>query len=285
MNKEQENKNKRPLVKLLQEITKEEGVEMKTFSRDWIITLEKNGKVGRIFGYNFSLNDSFSAKAAQDKVATTLLLQDENIPVLEHVLVSHPRILKDYYGREEGNWDFVKDFAKKHDYKIVLKPNNGGGGNGIEFVNSEIDLEIAIQDMHSKNRDIAISPRLDINEEIRCIYLDGEILLAYKKERPSEIIDGEKVFTSNQHNLSKGAEPIILDPGSDEYRQATELAIKASEAIGIRFSSTDVILVNGEYKILEINSGVFMNNFMGYSEENYSIAKEIHRRALQKMFD
>ena len=51
----------------------------------------------------------------------------------------------------------------------------------------------------------------------------------------------------------------------------------------MRFASVDVVETAEGLKVLEINSGVMMENFAGQDEESRSIAKEIYRDAVRKM--
>src|SRR5690242_20812649 len=51
-----------------------------------------------------------------------------------------------------------------------------------------------------------------------------------------------------------GAEPMLI--ADDATRDAcTALAIKAAQAVGIRFASIDVVRADGAWKVLEVNSG------------------------------
>ena len=55
------------------------------------------------------------------------------------------------------------------------------------------------------------------------------------------------------------------------------------EEIGVRFASIDIVSTNEGLKVLEINSGVMMENFAGESPQNYRKAREIYRDAILKM--
>ena len=59
------------------------------------------------------------------------------------------------------------------------------------------------------------------------------------------------------------------------------LAIRAAQAIGIRFASVDIVRVADEWKVLEINSGVMMETLGRYHPE---LANAAYTTALDKLF-
>ena len=91
---------------------------------------------------------------------------------------------------------------------------------------------------------------------------------------------GRKYNLNWKHNLGKGAEPIILQD-EKEKENLTDIALSAAAVIGVNFASVDIIkTAKGEYLILEINSGIMMEQFAKHSEEYYKIAKEIYKKAV-----
>ena len=56
-------------------------------------------------------------------------------------------------------------------------------------------------------------------------------------------------------------------------------------AIGLNFVSVDIVeLEGGELKILEVNSGVMMENLVKLEKDGYEIAKRIYEQAIDNMF-
>ena len=94
-----------------------------------------------------------------------------------------------------------------------------------------------------------------------------------------------KQRTNNwRHNLGLGAEPIITE--DDEVcSKLSELATEASNAVNGKFVSVDIIEVDGNYMVLEINSGVMMEHFASKTAENYKIAEKIYGDAVNLMFN
>ena len=63
---------------------------------------------------------------------------------------------------------------------------------------------------------------------------------------------------------------------------ASRIAIEAAQAIGIRFASVDVVRVGGEWKVLEINSGVMMEALGKLHPE---LVHATYNAALDKVFE
>ena len=60
---------------------------------------------------------------------------------------------------------------------------------------------------------------------------------------------------------------------------------KVIDVIDLDFVSIDIVkLENNEFKIMEINSGVMMENLINLKEDGEKIAKSIYEIAIQKMF-
>jgi len=313
----------RNLVKLVQEIAKEQGLFCTLLSKNWIIKLTQpnTGKSRFIFGYNFELNSATARMLAQDKCAAAEVLQLANVPAVAHELFLHPR-MQAYVG-ETGNWQAIRNYAVKHNYQLVCKPVSGTGGNGVQRVRNQLELEQVIHRLFAKHRSIAISPYYVIEQEFRVIMLDGEAEIIYAKEIPSVMGDGmqtveklgmakygidfwkgliqklttsqmplnvqaipalnEKVRLSWKHNLGLIAQPRIV---RNELLKATlsKLAQQAQAAINIRFASIDIVEINGQWRVMEINAGIMVESFSRASPEAYALSKALYSKAIQRLF-
>ena len=172
-----------------------------------------------------------------------------------------------------------------------------------------------IEKENNKNEKKKVS-NIDLQDN-RIIYLDGEILYIYKKKKPYVTGDGkskvrelinkkfkqepvdlsrnlsfdyipqenEEVTISWKHNLSSGAEPIIVDETDEFLPEIRRVALAAGEAMNIKFASIDVALINNkEILVMEVNGSVCMNKFAEIIPNGYEIAKEIYAKAIDKMF-
>lgn len=239
------------IVGMVKDACREMGVEVRSFSDNWVMELTKGGRSSTVFGYKFGLNNSASASIVQDKVASYLLMTSHGIPAVEHYLIR---------GMDKSLWDQLP--LQKN---MVAKPLVGTGGRGVALYADRARAEQAVK--ASAVEAWALSPYYDIKREIRCVILDGEILLSYEK-RPIER-DGMKFF-----NLGMGAVPVDHHPSESMQR----LAMNAMKALGLRVGAVDsIVCYDGTIMVLEVNDGVMMESFARHSKANKQKAAEIYK--------
>ena len=291
---------------LVKKICEEKGITFSLVSKDWIMVLEKENMVRYISGYKFGINDHAVGQVCEDKYALYDVLKLFSFPLSEYY------ILFSNYKREE-----VFDYFQQNGNDIVVKINEGTCGNGIYHVTNEDELFSRIDELLSKHHSISLSPFYSIQNEYRSIIVDGRVELFYGKKRPIVVGDGEKTvyellcefnpsfFTKLkdhseldfllekgmeyeynwQHNLSRGAIPFYEEDSSLKEKIQT-VALSAAEKLNLRFASVDIIhLESGEVLILEVNSGVMMDNFSKYMDDGEEIAKRIYSKVIDKMFE
>jgi glutathione synthase/RimK-type ligase-like ATP-grasp enzyme len=311
----------RVLVSLLREIAAEGGYSLASFSHNWILRLEKEGRSQHIFGYNFEINSATARMMAADKAATADLLSNAKVPNVEHKLFLHPKLAT--YVSSAGNWDAMQAYAQKKGFPLVIKPNEGTGGEDIYKVDNPLELEQSVLALFESQRAISLSPFINIEQEYRVIVLDMENLLIYAKKRPqivgdgqasvfelieglhqesqlsqgqvSRIIDsykgalrqvpedGQELVVGWKHNLGEGSKPLIVE---DEALAAKlgKLAQSARKAINVRFASIDIVEVAGKLSVLEINAGVMMEYFTEHFPDQRAKVKAIYAKAVAEMF-
>lgn len=313
--------NERILVSLLREIAVEQGITLTAFSQDWILRLEKGGVARHVVGYNFEINSAAANMLAGDKAALADVLAHCKLPHVEHHLFHHPYL--EGYISASGNWAAMLEYAARVGFPLVVKPNNGTGGMGVTRVEDAAQLEKSVTAHFQKNRSICLSPFLEIEQEHRLIFLDERCELAYCKRRPHAVGDGrlnlrelvekqllagvitqiqaaealeqpaavldrvpaagQEVVLGWKHNLAAGSAPTLLS--TDELPpELIQLARAAQQAINIRFASVDVVSVQGDLRVLEINSGVMMEHFVRSLPQQRPTAKAIYTRAVERMF-
>jgi len=309
----------RILLKILDELSSEHGLAMKTYAKDWIVALEKSEKTTFVMGYDWDINGAATQQIAKDKCATYEILSANGIAAVEHFLMLTPEDLH-FVNNNRGNWSDLLNFAAQYDYQLVVKPNTGTGGVDVLRITNSVDLEIFTHQLLKSYKSLAFCQLLDIQNEYRVVLLDNELQLIFNKTRPYIVGDGvhplgelltqqnypismvqskdfakkltmdycpkmgEKIELNWKHNLAYGATPIdAID--SQLVQPLLQLAKKAASAIQLRFGSVDIVEVNGQYKVLEINSGVMLESYSNYSLKNYEKAKTIYERVLMKIFN
>lgn len=283
------------LVKIVKEICKEEKINFKSYSDDYILQLEANKELMYIFGNKFPNNNAAVEQICNDKAALSSILDFYGIPHVPHFYFNSPTAT--YNISPNGNWGKMKSLLKKYGV-LVCKPNKGTGGNNIYKINNQHDLESAVQKIFSISNSMCISPYYDIKKEYRIVAVRDEIQYVFEKIRCyvigngvdsiyqlcSEYSNNENIFNNNfidwnvipnkgerveltwKHNLGQGAIPLLV---TDEKikRQLTDLARKCVSALNTGFVSIDIIETDNALKVLEINSGVMIEKFSEHSKK------------------
>ena len=305
-------------LKLVSEICLENGIEIVTLDNDRICILSLNGKEKILWSKNFELNSITSSKIADNKSSTNEVLHQKRIPCVEYkrynchykngILIMDDKTID----------DINNDLLKYH--QIVLKPDNGYEGVDVYRVKTISDISHISSHFKSSYKYICSSPYYNVKNEYRTICLNGIALLSYKKILPFVVGNGVDNVTKLIYNkysmnaiefldqMAEGTKEYIpkcneiinvgwkfnLSQGSKSSKIEDEnllyfiqrLSLKASNAIHINFSSVDIIeTFTGSFLIMEINSGVVLNNFIDHNPNNYNIAKEIYKQAILSMFD
>ena len=311
------NNKTRALVRIVQEICSEKDIHCTSFSHNWILKLTKDDRSGIIFGYNFGLNSSSSAALCKDKCAASEVLAHSRIPHIPHHLFVSP---DDAHQIEQtGSWEKLYRLLEEYG-AAVCKPNEGAGGDSVWKVRTQFELEKAAQEIFRPFRAMALSPYFEIKTEYRAVVLDGEVKLIYAKQLPtvtgdgkSSLFDlllayrknnrlvsnlefspqelnripaaGEECRLSWKFNLAQGARPAVLEMSSIHYPILAGLARNAAQALAMRFCSVDIADTESGYRVMEVNSGVMMECFALFSEDNYRAAKGIYEEAILLMLN
>ena len=268
--------------KILKEICDELGIKFTLVSKNWVMVLEKDEKIKYVVGFKFPLNDQACGKVCDDKYALYEVMKHFEIPVTEHFIIH-----KNY------DKNRIIDICSKYNNDMVIKSNLGTCGSEVFHRNNIEDIFNVIDDLLVENISVSLCPYYEIKTEYRSIVFNDNIELVYGKIRP--IVKGngkstiyelllefnkayfEKIECSNelnrvlldneiyeynwQFNLSKGSMPFLLEDKIKEEK-IKQMAKNISNIIGTKFASIDIVeLENNELLLLEINSGIMMNNF------------------------
>lgn len=221
------------------------GIDVDVRPGGWLIAMRRGDQRRFAFGYDIGLNSAIAHRLANDKSATAEALTMVGVPGIAHHLFLNPKLGPHVVGPD---WrEAMLGLLRDHQHGVVVKPNEGTSGHQVFKVTTEAELDHAVGEVFAMSTGLVISPYVAIEEEVRVVLLDETPLVVYSKQRGSDW----------RHNLDAGAKPVLLESG--ETRAAcVRLAIDAARAIGIAFASIDVILVDGAWRVLEINSGVMM---------------------------
>jgi glutathione synthase/RimK-type ligase-like ATP-grasp enzyme len=294
------------------------GIAVETRSQGWIIIMQRGPKRHFAFGYDLGLNNAVAHQIANDKAATAEVLQFCGVACVPHTLFLSPEMNE--YVPPSRSWEAMLRLLRDNPGGIVVKPNEGTSGESVFKVSSESELELAAHRIFSSHLGLAISPFMDIEDEVRVVLLDQSPIVVYKKKRSSVTGDGkhsllelalaatpaeqrstvlpamtadldkaalDEVLPLGQrhvlnwrHNLDSGAQPIVLEQGATR-KACIQIAVNAAKAVDIRFGAVDVVQINGSWQILEINSGVMME---ALSKSHPELVYAAYSTALDKVF-
>lgn len=303
--------------KIIDEICNEKNIEQKMLSFDWIRQLKKDNKIRNLIRYQFDLNSANAWRIARDKYATYSLLVRNNIPIIEHRMIFNPITREGYFN--ESQIESAINLLNENG-KIVIKANESSMGKDVILCETEDGVRKTISRLLDQGNDsLSACPFTNIDYEYRTIYLNGEALYIYKKEKPYVIGNGTKTIqelinekfgeentldlikdldynsileynvkktVSWKHNLCNGANPILIDETDEFYSKVKDIAIRSAKAIDINFATIDIALTdNKELLVVEINSSVCMDKFANRAPNGFEITKQIYSKAIDAMFE
>lgn len=298
--------------KIIEEICLEKGIEKIDLSYDWISILKKGKKEQKLIDGNFYLNSSISAKLAKDKYSTYELLKYYGIPIVKHEVLFNETIIPHC---EKINCDYQ---CLKNEDKQVIKANNSSEGRDVYMSDDEIKKrQIVNQIFENGIEAVVVCPYKEIEYEYRAIFLYGEIIYIYKKQKPfivgdgkrtvKELIEekvkylaepmeelklecvlkkGEKRVVGWKHNLSNGAIPLVINQEDIYYDRVEKLALQTGKVMDLNFASVDVMVTKQEeILVMEVNSNVMLNKFCELVPNGYEIGKDIYTKVVDKIFE
>lgn len=306
------------LQRIIKQIALENDLSYEVLSCDLVIKLTKDNKIRYINGYKFGLNSHSLGLILDDKYATYELLNSLGISVCKHHILFRPTN-HNSYAKNYNSFDYCYDLFLKYNKNVILKVNNGTCGDGVYHITTKKELKKIYNHLLKYNFSISLCPYYDIKNEYRVILLNNEIKIMYGKINPvvigngkDKLIDLLKDFNINyfgyktnlkkninynkvlkkdekfiydfKYNLSKGS--IITEDIDKETKSIiSKMAKDVSKKINLGFGSIDIIkTIDDKYYVLEINSGVMIENYIKLTSDGFKKAKKVYEEAVLEMF-
>lgn len=306
------------LQRIIKQIALENDLSYEVLSCDLVIKLTKDNKIRYINGYKFGLNSHSLGLILDDKYATYELLNSLGISVCKHHILFRPNN-HNSYAKNYNSFKYCYDLFLKYNKNVILKVNNGTCGDGVYHITTKKELKKIYNHLLKYNFSISLCPYYDIKNEYRVILLNNEIKIMYGKINPvvigngkDKLIDLLKNFNINyfgyktnlkkninynkvlkkdekfiydfKYNLSKGS--IITEDIDKETKSIiSKMAKDVSKKINLGFGSIDIIKTNDDkYYVLEINSGVMIENYIKLTSDGFKKAKKVYEEAVLEMF-
>ena len=301
--------------RIIKEICNELDINYEFLSKDWIIKLSKDEKIRFISGYKFDLLNHACGICFDDKYATYKVLNSIGVSTVKHDII-YRSTNKNSYANDCKGLEYLIELFNKYKRNIVLKVNNGTCGIDVYHITNINDLKDKYNLLISKNYSLSVCPFYEIENEYRAIILNSEVKLLYKKIKP--VVTGDSIKTikellmdfNNEYfknydddnkddvlplnetfeydwkfNLSKGAIS-SLDIDYNDKENIDNIIKLLKPIINNGFCSVDIIKTkDNNFYVMEINSGVMMQNFIKQNENGYMIAKLIYKEAIIEMFN
>lgn len=303
----------RKVNNIIKKICEDKNIEYKSLSKGWITMLTRDGKTRFLSGFKFDLQTHALGIILDDKYATYEVLDSLDIPIIKHNIL-YSKNNSNVYAKDSNTIEYFIKLFNEYNNDIVLKINNGTCGIGVYHITDIEELKNKFNSISNPNVSFSICPFYNIKSEYRTIVIKDEELI-YKKKRPivygnnkstikelliefnkeyfkdydgdnKDIVlkEGESFEYSWKFNLSGGAIS-TLDVSEEEKNNVLAIVNKIKNNLNLNFCSIDIIeTYNNEYYIMEINSGVMMENFITQHEEGYDIAYNIYSKAIEELF-
>jgi len=283
-------------------------------SGGWLVIMQRAAERRLVIGYDISLNSAVAHQVANDKAACAEVLASAGVAAVPHTQFLGARLSPHIPG--SGSTEAMLRLLDAHPRGLVVKPNEGTSGELVVRVATKAQLEQAVARILAAHPSVAISPYVEIDDEVRVVLLDERALIVYGKMRPQVTGDGvhslrelvrsaltaeqlkaiaddfdaveldavpaagERRIVNWRHNLDSGATPVLLTDGATR-ETCIALAVKAAQALRIRFASIDVVHADGAWQILEVNSGVKME---ALGQRHPKLVEAAYAAALDEVF-
>lgn len=154
----------------------------------------------------------------------------------------------------------VDKIEREFSYPVVIKRNNGALGINVFLCQDKEMVAVALDEIFNRNSCsydyVALAQEyIHPEQEFRVVFFRSELLLCYQR------ISENKEFGARYWDTNKGCALHIDTP--EELSALTEFIQPALELPGLTYVGFDIIKnLQGEYNLLEVNSGPKYNNYV-----------------------
>lgn len=208
-------------------------------------------------------NSHFAIRACDDKMITSILLANQNIPMPKTL----PGLL--CYNQETPiKEETYQHIEKELSYPLILKTSYGSLGNGVYKVENRKQLMTLMEQVKCKPHLFQEFISFSQGRDIRVIVIGNKVIA-------SMIRESKKDFRSN---LELGGKGIPFTPS----KELTDLCEKVSRILHLDYCGIDVLFEKDGYKICEVNSNAFFGGIEKVTGKN--IAKAYAEYIYQKIY-
>ena len=210
----------------------------------------------------FLVNDLEAMLLCDNKMASSLALERNNVPIPRTAIVNNVKSIEDAHKRVGGK------------FPVIIKTLRGTQGVGVSKVNDMASLTSVCQSLWKFEADLLIQEFFDIKSDIRTLVVNGEIIGSAER-----IKQDNKEFRNNVH-LGADTVPYVL---TDEEKH---IIVEAARTSGAVYCGVDHCKIGKNLYVLEVNgSPGIRSHFMGYDEESEPTKKIKDEIVLGKVID
>ncbi|WP_152397147.1 D-alanine--D-alanine ligase [Paenibacillus guangzhouensis] len=150
-------------------------------------------------------------------------------------------------------WHGMKDYdpqmVKQLGYPVIVKPNTGGSSIGVQLVQNEQELRVAVQEANSMDQEILIEPYIT-GMELTCSIVDGEVLpILGIRSTHSVWFDYKAKYEDG------GAEEKVIQLPPVTHQRVCEAALTSYRMLQCKvYARVDIILREDVPYVLEVNT-------------------------------
>lgn len=240
------------VVRLLEEAAEQLGLSFRLLdpAGGYLFELSDGKRSMTFLGGCSPLNDAVSARLADDKYYTELLLRRAGFRVPQSVRCFKPGWCSTDYAQEEGLVQ-AGDWAQQSGYPLVVKPNHLSHGRHVQVVRDEHQLEHAVE-LVWKYDYLALVQTAHAGFDLRLDFLKDEYLVGYTRTpEPAAAPESVQIL-----NLTLGARAELLPTISESWHAH---AVAVGRALGLRYFGIDFKTPHpdalpSEATVIEVNS-------------------------------
>lgn len=167
----------------------------------------ENGTRRFFRGSHFDLNPLGAAEIADDKAYTLSFLKQDGFSVPDSLLIhafdvlAGLRVQKPEIAAQMHSADDALHFAKKAGYPVFVKPNCGQEGEDVVRLDTHAALERALTDLLMRHSSLLVQKAVP-GDDLRIMVLDGDVLLALRRQPVHVTGDGTLSVEELSHNLT-----------------------------------------------------------------------------------
>lgn len=232
---------------------------------DFFYIADSDGENGVVFPFArqleklgaYNINPIEGKRAAMSKIETYQILAREGLPTIK-TLVFRQSMSKELILQEIG-------------LPLIMKPDDGFGGEGVELINTEEELDQAMEKLKNSEARMLVQKYIATSKgkDVRVLTIGFEAVFAAQRSAsdPNE-------FRSNLHMGGTASEYPLTD-------DMKEMCGRVAKALGLRMAGIDLLFGEDGFVVGEVNSSAGFDSWLG-KKDIVSIFMEDLKKQMMK---